>query len=146
MRSIRKIIFSLLVIVLIFSAVGQALALDNNYQSISLGDIGVQWTNTSSIDINLSFEGSKAICGAIVIGKVGVNEIRAKVTLERKNSDGTYTVVKTWDNLYSDKSYLIFDKIYYVSTGYTYRLAITATVYRDGYGETVYGDFEAHCY
>jgi len=120
-----------------FSVAGQAFALDGNNSNMGSGDIGIQWTNTTLVSVSLDFEGSKAICGAYVYGKSGVNKITATVTLSRKNSNGTYTTIKTWDNLYSDNHILIFDGAYYVSLGYTYRLTINATVYLNGIGETV---------
>jgi len=138
----RKIIITLLTVALILSVGGQALALDNGY--VITGDIGVQWTNTSSMDISLDFDGSKAICGAYIIGKIGVDKITGTVTLSRKNSDGTYTTVKTWSNITVYDDLWTFDAIYYVSTGYRYRLTVTATVYKNGYGEVVSGYHEAN--
>ena len=101
-----------------------------------------RWASTSSIDINLSFDGSKAICGACVQGWSDVKNITGTAVLSRKNSNGTYTTVKTWNNLNVSGNRLIFDGRYYVARGYTYRLTITATVYRNGVGETVSGYFE----
>lgn len=103
-----------------------------------------KWSNTSSIDINLSFNGSKAICGACVQGWSDASNITGTAVLSRKNSNGTYTTVKKWSNLKTTSNRLIFDNSYYVSRGYTYRLTITATVYRNGNGETVSGYFEAY--
>ncbi|MDW2797276.1 hypothetical protein RZO55_06765 [Clostridium boliviensis] len=108
----------------------------------TLGQPSIQWANTSSIDINLSFSGSKAICGACVQGWSDVKNITGTAVLSRKNSNGSYTTVKTWKNLNVAGNRLIFDGRYYVSRGYTYRLTITATVYRNGVGETVSGYFE----
>jgi len=51
--------------------------------------------------------------------------------------------VKTWDNLYAEDDVLVFDESWYVATGYTYRLTFTATVNRNGTGETVSGYHEA---
>lgn len=143
MNVLKKFVFALLTVTLIFSVSGRALALANNDKCMISESIGVQWINTALIDVTLSFDGSKAICGACVIGKVGVTEIAGKVTLEQKKSDGTYATVKTWDNLYADDYILTFDGAYYVSKGYTYRLTITATVYRNGVSETVSGYYEA---
>nr|WP_314461341.1 hypothetical protein [uncultured Clostridium sp.] len=101
-----------------------------------------KWASTSSIDINLSFNGSKAICGACVQGWSDVKKITGTAVLSRKNSNGTYTTVKTWNGLSVAGNRLIFDNIYYVTRGYTYRLTMTATVYRNGIGEKVSGYFE----
>jgi hypothetical protein len=113
------------------------------YVPVELVDLpAARWSSTSSIDINLSFNGSKAICGACVQGWSDVKKITGTAVLSRKNSNGTYTTVKTWNNLNVAGNRLIFDNIYYVTRGYTYRLTITATVYRNGIGETVSGYFE----
>ncbi|MDK2967465.1 hypothetical protein [Lacrimispora sp.] len=114
----------------------------SNVPDNTFGQPSVQWASTSSIDINLSFAGSKAICGACVQGWSDVKNITGTAVLSRKNSNGSYTTVKTWKNLNVAGNRLIFDGRYYVLRGYTYRLTITATVYRNGVGETVSGYFE----
>ncbi|HLW10090.1 MAG TPA: hypothetical protein VKX35_06800 [Fermentimonas sp.] len=63
--------------------------------------------------------------------------------LARKNADGSLTPVKRWSGLSVDGDILGFDGTYYVTTGCTYRLTITATVYRYGVEETVSGYYEA---
>ncbi len=136
----KKKCFSLLmVLILCFTLGGTALATDANTQI----SVFPQWTNTDVVNISLSFNGSKGSCGACVLGKTGTTEITGTVVLSRKNSNGTYTTVKTWSGLDATGSKLIFDATYYVTTGYTYRLTITATVYRNGTSETVSGYYEA---
>lgn len=106
--------------------------------------IGLFWTHTTSVSVSLSIAGGKASCGATVIGKSGTTKITGTAELALKNSDGTYTVVKEWSGLEAAGDTLIFDGTYYVSTGYTYKLTITATVYRNGGSETVSGSFSAY--
>ncbi|NLL34932.1 MAG: hypothetical protein GX257_06465 [Clostridiales bacterium] len=108
------------------------------------GSVTIQWVNTTSILTTLSFDGSRGTCGARVLGKPGTDYITATIVLARKNSDGSLTPVKTWSDLSATGDMLIFDGTYYVTTGYTYRLTITATVYRDGIGEVVSGYFKAY--
>ena len=142
----KKCISLLCVIILCFLSGGEALASSNDsYAPNQLSDNAVvQWVYTTSVEVNLSFVGSKAICGACVIGKASTTEITGTVVLDRKNSDGTYSTVKTWSGLRASGSMLIFDMTYYVSTGYTYRLSITSTVYQNGSGELVSGYYEAY--
>jgi len=92
--------------------------------------------------VNLSIDGSKAVCGALVIGKVSIIKITGTVVLSKKNANGTYTSVKSWSGLETTGNMLILDKVYYVSTGYTYRLTITSTVYNNGIGETLTAYYE----
>lgn len=136
----KKCVPLLMILVLCFSSGSVAFAADSNTQK----SVSPQWTNTDVINLSLSFSGSKGSCGACVIGKTGTTEITGTVVLSRKNSDGTYTAVKTWNGLDATGNMLIFDSAYYVTTGYTYRLTITAKVYRNGTGETVSGYYEAY--
>lgn len=143
---IKKCTFLLCFVVSCFLMGGDAFAAGNESNvPVKTSEIPVlRWSNTNSIDINLAFEGSKAYCGACVQGWRDVTEITGTAVLSRKNSNGTYTTVKTWSDLKTSSNRLIFDGIYYVSRGYTYRLTITATVYRNGIGETVSGHFDSY--
>lgn len=140
----KKCILLLIVFALLFFTEGTVFAARDTFRSVDSGTVEVKWDNTHLVDINLSFQGSKAICGACVIAKPGTTKITGTAVLERKNKDGTYTEVKTWKDLYSDDYIMIFDGVCYISTGYTYRLKITATVYRNGTSETISGDYEAY--
>ncbi|NLP35751.1 MAG: hypothetical protein GX359_11290 [Clostridiales bacterium] len=122
-----------------------ALAANNPpYEPKQLLDIvEPMWDNTTSVEVNLSFDGSKVICGALVIGKASTTKITGTVVLARKNHDGTCSTVKTWSGLETTGGMLIFDKTYYVSMGYTYRLTIISTVYINGISEKVISYYEA---
>lgn len=136
---VKKCTLLLLSIVLLLSMGSAAFAADDFETPSSPADImGVQWANIDSFKVDLSFEGSNGYCSARVIGKSGTTRIIGKVVLARKNINGTYTTIKTWNNLdvFDDS---LFDETYYVSLGYTYRLTATATVYRNGTAETVTG-------
>ena len=145
-RSQKCIPLLLLIMVLFFSMRSAAFAAsqDSKIQEAGTGTIGVQWVNADLVDADLSFDGSKGLCGAMVIGKSGTTRITGTVVLARKNANGTYTTVKTWSGLEAIGSRLLFDKTHYVSPGYTYRLTITATVYRNGTGEKVTDYNEAY--
>ena len=139
----RKTVALLLVLLMLFSAGGAVMAAEQEAVTTPSAGMGIMWVNTSTLYVTLSFSGSRAICGAYVLGVSGTTEISGSATLARKNSNGTYTTVKSWNNLYAADDILTFDGSWYVSTGYTYRLTITATVYRNGVGETVSGYYEA---
>ena len=129
-----------MVIILCFTFGGLALAADANLQTA----VSPYWTNTTSVNTNLSFNGGMGTCGAYVIGKSGTTQITGTAVLARKNSNGMYTTIKTWSGLKATGNILTFDETYYVTTGYTYRLTMTATVYLSGSGETVSSYFEAY--
>jgi hypothetical protein len=139
----RKTVALLLVMLMLFSAGGAAMAVEQESVTAASGSMGIMWVNTDVVYVTLSFNGSQAVCGAYVMGKSNTTEISGSATLARKNSNGTYTTVKTWNNLYAADDILTFDGSWYVTTGYTYRLTFTATVYRNGVGETVSGYYEA---
>ena len=143
---IRKYTFLLLTVILFISMGSMAFAADDlkTLDWVVKRTTGVQWVNTDSVDAFLSFEGSKGFCGAWVVGKPGTTRITGKVVLARKNQNGTYTTVKTWSGLDAAGDELLLDKVYNVKTGYTYRLTITATVYRNGTAETVTDYDEAY--
>lgn len=83
------------------------------------------WTNTSSVTVSISFSGT--------------TKITADFVLERKNSNGTYTVVKTFPTKTTNSASLRFSDTATITTGYTYRLSLSATVTRNGTNETVSG-------
>ena len=138
--NMKKCFSLLLAIILCFTFGGVALEANANQKTM----VSPNWTNTTSVNTNLSFNGVKGICGAYVIGKAGTTQITGTVVLARKNSNGTYTAIKTWSGLQATGSMLTFDETYYVATGYTYRLTMTTTVYLNGIGETVSSYFEAY--
>jgi len=100
-------------------------------------NVQTRYTNTSSITVVLSFNNGKGTLSGSVYGKPGASSITGYAVLERLNSDGTYTEVASWTGLSATGNTLLFSKTYYVSRWYTYRLTLTATVYKDGVGETV---------
>ena len=97
---IRKCTVLLLTLILFF-AMGSVVYAngDAKTQDAEVGAIGVQWVNTDSVKADLSFDGGRGLCGAMVIGKSGTTRISSTVVLARKNTNGTYTTVKTWSNL-----------------------------------------------
>jgi hypothetical protein len=150
---IKRILF-LLAAVTIFISVGTgAWAADNGIMQTERNTkkiIGNQivtpyWQNTDIVDTQLSFSGAKAITYARVIGKAGVTKITATVTLQRKNASGTLTTVKTWSGLEALGEELVFNDSYYVVRGYTYRLTISAKVYKGTGYESVSLYDERYC-
>lgn len=89
---IKRILLSCIIILSFLTESMTAFAATNTSQvSEQLLDIvEPMWDNTSSVEVNLSFDVSKAICGALVVGKVGTTKITGTVVLSKKNSNGTY--------------------------------------------------------
>lgn len=139
--SLKKMSCLLLCIMLVASVGSVAFAAesDSTAEASAGNTMVLRWSNTSSVNVNLSFINGKGALGANVIGKPGATNITGTAVLAMQNSNGTYTTVKTWDNLSSANNILTFNATYYVTTGYHYRLTVTATVYRNGTYENVSG-------
>lgn len=74
---LKKSTFLLLALALYFSLGGATLATAND----SRITVSPQWTNTTSVNVNLSFDDGKGTCGARVLGKSGTTKITGKVVL-----------------------------------------------------------------
>ena len=135
----RKPLIFMLTLMLLFTAGLPVRAAENAavQTPIPASAVTPSWINTERIDLGLSFSGSQANCSAMVIGKTGTARITATVTLQRKNTNGAYTTVKTWSGLSANGAVLTFSDSYSVTKGYNYRLTINATVYKDSIGENV---------
>ena len=110
------------------------------------GSIGIDpyWANLTSLDVGLSFSSGKGTISGVVIGNTGTTQITANAVLECLNSNGTYTRVASWNNYSVSGDLLVISETCYVTRGYTYRLTITTTVYKNGVGETVSGSHSAY--
>ena len=99
--------------------------------------LALRWTNAYDFKVSLSFASGRGTLGASVFGHNGTTRITGVAVLERLNSDGTYSHVKSWTDMSADGDMLLWGTDYYVARGYTYRYTFTATVYKNGFGETV---------
>lgn len=107
--------------------------------AVEQGIIGIQplWTNTNSINLALSYSGSTATWSGVIQGQPGTTKIEATFTLAKKNTNGTYTNLKSWTA--SSSNFLLSATNTYssVSSGTTYRITVTSKVTRNGTTETV---------
>lgn len=99
-----------------------------------------RWSNAQTVSPTLSFSGTTANCNVLIVGKSGTSKISATITLQRKVNNA-YTDVKTWTESASG-SMLNFSGTQIVTSGYTYRLSVSATVTKDGLNESVSAHFE----
>ena len=81
---------------------------------------------SASIDVNSS---GKASCYSYVDTANSTYKIYVSMSLQRY-VDGYWTNVKTWNS--SGTGAVTLDKSYYVTSGYYYRTAMSATVYTSG--------------
>jgi hypothetical protein len=129
MRVKKRGLSILFVLLFLMSAVPMAYA----------APIGIMpaWANVNSISLSLQFSSNTASCTGSVIGNPGTTKITATFYLERKNANGTFTVVKEWPNQTSNSSILTFSGTHPVISGVTYRLRCDAVVTRNGINEPV---------
>ena len=99
--------------------------------------VQARYLNVSSIDTSLKYNGAIATCAADVVGVTGTTKITITLSIQKKESDGSYTTIKEWlpESVNSDMFYL--SKAYAVLSGNSYRTYVVAEVTRNGITETV---------
>jgi hypothetical protein len=95
------------------------------------------WDNTTSVNMSLTFNAGCASCTLRIIGNTGTSEITATLYLQQKNTDGTYSTVKTWSGLSANGRILTASGTYAVTSGKTYRLKCDAVVTKSGVDEDI---------
>jgi len=95
------------------------------------------YSNTDAITVCISFSGNTATCWAIVVGKVDTTNITVKMSIQRYESDGSFTPLKTWPEESAASDVLCISKNYAVVRGQYYRTYVEAQVTLDGKTETV---------
>ena len=128
----RKTTLLLLIAILITCMLPAAVTAESNTLEPKLEPEATRALIITYINADLSFTGTRADCDATVVAVSGTDYITATVTLKRKNVDNSYTTIKTWSGLYASGNTLNFSNYRYVTSGYDYRLRITATAYKDG--------------
>ncbi len=94
----------------------------------------IQWDSGAAVTPHLSINGTVAECRLYVNAENASDSITATVMLQKKQSNGTYSNVKTWSKL-TGKGTLNFSENYSpVSSSNSYRLK--AIVYVTGSGGT----------
>ncbi|GHV35635.1 hypothetical protein FACS18949_13990 [Clostridia bacterium] len=122
----KSIALALAVVIVLTAAVPTGLAIE---------PFAPFYSNTALISYSLSFSGDLAVIGGLVVGLSGTTYISGTLKLQRKVGS-SYTDVKSWTtSAYDDE--LIWDKSWYVATGYYYRITISASVTRNGTTEQV---------
>jgi hypothetical protein len=143
----KKVISLAMAVVMLFSCGVPAFAAESEKSKNLVptsSDVSMRFTNTDMARVFLDFTGNRANCAAIVDGKSGTSKITATVLLKRVEKNKV-TTVKAWTGLSTTEESFYFDEAYYVSSGYTYELEITAKVYRKGTSETVSVNVTDYC-
>ena len=104
------------------------------------GIITPQWTNVIDITLNLYFSSGVAYCSGTIKALSGTTNINATFKLERKVGS-TWVFENAWGQT-SSSSTLSFSGTDSVSSGYTYRLSVSANVTTNGVTEAVSSSVE----
>lgn len=95
------------------------------------------WTNTNSVYAAINFNGATGNVTVSITGKNGVSNITADVKLYYKNTAGTWTeIVKGW-SYDVNQMYLIVSESFTGVPGREYKIEVSATVTKNGYGESI---------
>lgn len=99
-------------------------------------EIAPYYTNIDSMSANISYSGNTATCSVTVDGKPGASKITITMSIQRLESDGTYTTLHTWaaDSANSDTHDT--SKTRSVVRGQRYRTSAVVSVTRSGTTET----------
>lgn len=97
------------------------------------------------MSVELDFTGYKALGRVIVEGKSSATKITGTLKLQKKNTSGTYSTVKTWSNIGGEGKDLIYEVSPSVSSTGTYRLSFSGKVYSGTKYENVSGYLDAIC-
>jgi len=104
-------------------------------QSIYVG-IEPTWTNTSDIALAMSLSNGRVSWSGRIQGHPGTSSIVATYTLERMNTNGSWSHVNSWPNLRASSSILTSSGNVLGSSG-AFRLTVVTTVTRNGHNETI---------
>ena len=109
--------------------------------TISMPGYSLDWVHTVSCTATLSFTGTTANCGTVVIGATGTTRITATMTLHRVNADGSLTRLNGWSHAVNGAT-LVMAETHTVTSGHTYRVTVNASVTRNGETEHVSNSIE----
>lgn len=93
------------------------------------GMIAPQYEDISTISPGLSVSGTTATYSLIVRGSYDVTKLSAKLQIQKRNANGTYSNYGTSWTATSNSYYLFTVGTKTVASGGTYRLKVTVTAY-----------------
>lgn len=97
--------------------------------------IGPLWDSGAKVQPSMSYSGGKVQCKASISGNSSITKIVADISLQKRNSNGSYTTIKTWSATSNTRA-LSFVESYTTGTG-TYKMVVTAKIYNGSSYETI---------
>ena len=131
-RIMKKRLFSLVMICCLLMAM-----IPVSVSAAQKETISPLWDNTNSVTASLDFNGTTGNVYISIMGQSGVSNITADVKLYYKNTFGTWTeIVKGW--AYDvDQMYLVVSESFTGVPSREYKIEVSATVTKGGYGESI---------
>lgn len=99
-------------------------------------DITPYFSYTQSATLVFDFSGSDAEFGLYIDGISSVSKISGKISLKKKNSNGSYTTVKSWD-ISESSNVLRYENSYSVSSRGSYQVSFSGKVYSGSNYDTI---------
>lgn len=90
--------------------------------------ISPRFSYTEDFYVALNFDGNNAECLVLITGKDTATKITGTLKLQKKNSNNSYTTLKSW-SIKESSTEVWFTDTYKVSSTGDYRLTFTGNVY-----------------
>lgn len=142
---VKRILISLCLISVLFSGLparayaAEAIQIEESVQMQAYILIEPFWSHTVSIAVSLTINNGRALMTGTVIGRPGTERISVNARLERRNANGSFTHIASWNNIQATGNVWVWERPHHVARGHYYRLTLTATVFRNGQSETIVG-------
>lgn len=105
----------------------QAVTLQSGYNIPEL-DISPYFSYTQSVTLWFDFNGSNAETAIFIEGSSAATKITGTLSIKKKNSNGSYTTVKSW-KITENSNELFYDNSYSVSSRGEYQASFVGKVY-----------------
>lgn len=147
-RKLKKVLFASVLaanLCVPMTAYARERYIDYTIQDHGTNVIQPRFQYTNSVSIEFDFTGRKAFGCVMVEGKNTATKITGTLKLQKKNTSGTYSTVKTWSNIGGEGKDLFYEVSPSVSSAGTYRLTFSGKVYSGTKSENVSGYLDAVC-
>ena len=137
----KRILSTLLGICMILSLVQMPAlaATDSDTTRITNNGNQLRWSNTSTINLSLSYSRGTISWSGLVQGNSNVTSIKVTYTLYKQNTNGAYSKVDSWSDS-TTSSTMLYSSGTASGTAGTYKLVISGTVTAPGGSESISTD------
>lgn len=111
------------------SASSFALGSSQAVESSDTNTMQYRWTKISKFDNSFDISSSGKATVEVILYASDVDKLKVKASLQQYKG-GKWKTIKSWSNTSKDE-YCAVEGTYYVTSGYSYRLVSTGTVYKN---------------